>query len=168
MYEKKIEKDSDDFWHWKLTLKIRFLHFLLAIFGHLKRSHKKIKSIFCNQSNHTFNLKCFLSNSVNMMKNLTGVYKLSIEYSVFIYLWLWCFDLVKHDIWWGRPGANKGQMLIFTRPGIPAFCDTSKQKETSMITNRQLVKENQRNESQCHCKQAFSLEEQSSHECHKF
>ena len=60
-------------------------------------------------------------------------------------------------------------MLIFTRPGIPAFCDTSKQKETSMITNRQLVKKMfQRTESQYHCKPAFSLKEQSSHECRKF
>ena len=26
--EKKIEKDYDDFWHWKLTFKVEFLHFL--------------------------------------------------------------------------------------------------------------------------------------------
>ena len=28
--EKKIEKDSDDFWHRKLTLKVKFWHFLTA------------------------------------------------------------------------------------------------------------------------------------------
>ena len=25
---KKIEKDSDDFWHWKFSFKVEFLHFL--------------------------------------------------------------------------------------------------------------------------------------------
>ena len=28
--EKKIEKNSDDFWHRKLTLKVKFWHFLTA------------------------------------------------------------------------------------------------------------------------------------------
>ena len=34
-------KDSDDFWRWKLTLKIRFWHFMTAIFGHLTSLMKK-------------------------------------------------------------------------------------------------------------------------------
>ena len=38
---KKYQKDSDDFWRWKLTLKIRFWHFLTAIFGHLTSFMKK-------------------------------------------------------------------------------------------------------------------------------
>ena len=29
-YKKKVEKDSDDFWHRKLTLKVKFWHFLTA------------------------------------------------------------------------------------------------------------------------------------------
>ena len=29
-YEKKVEKDSDDFWHRKLTLKVKSCHFLTA------------------------------------------------------------------------------------------------------------------------------------------
>ena len=40
-YENFFYKDSDDFWLWKLTLKIRFWHFLTAIFGHLTSLMKK-------------------------------------------------------------------------------------------------------------------------------
>ena len=34
-YKNFFYKDLDDFWRWKLTLKIRFWLFLTAIFGHL-------------------------------------------------------------------------------------------------------------------------------------
>jgi len=61
--------DSDDFWHWKMTMKIRFWHFLTAIFGHLiglmKKSNPFLWSVqSCLQS------EMFLSNSIDVMKNL--------------------------------------------------------------------------------------------------
>ena len=39
------KKDSNNFWRWKLTLKIRFWHFLKSILGHLTSLMKKFKSI---------------------------------------------------------------------------------------------------------------------------
>ena len=62
-------KDSDDFWRWKLTLKIRFWHFLTAIFGHLRSLVKKSKAFLWSVQSY-LQSEMFLSNSVDMMKNL--------------------------------------------------------------------------------------------------
>ena len=40
--EKKIQKDSDDFWHRKLTLKVRFRHFLTTPVNICESQIKKI------------------------------------------------------------------------------------------------------------------------------
>ena len=67
--ESFFRKDSDDFWRWKLTLKIRFWHFLTAIFGHLKSLMKKSNPFLWSVQSY-LQSEMFLSNSVNMMKNL--------------------------------------------------------------------------------------------------
>ena len=59
----------DDFWRWKLTLKIRFWRFLTAIFGHL-RSLRKKSMPFLWSVQTWLQSEMFLSNSVDMMKNL--------------------------------------------------------------------------------------------------
>ena len=66
---KKNRKNSDDFWHWKLTLKIRFWHFLTAIFGHLTSLMKKSNPFLWSVQSY-LQSEMFLSNSVDMMKNL--------------------------------------------------------------------------------------------------
>ena len=59
----------DDFWRWKLTLKIRFWHFLTAIFGHITSLIKK-SNLFLWSVQSLLQSKMFFSNSVDMMKNL--------------------------------------------------------------------------------------------------
>ena len=67
--EKIFLNDSDDFWRWKLTLKIRSWHFLTSIFGHLTSLKKKSNPFLWSvQSYHQSEM--FLSNSIDMMKNL--------------------------------------------------------------------------------------------------
>ena len=79
-------KDSDDFWHWKLTLKIRFWHFLTAIFGHLTSLMKK--SIPYSWSVQSWlQSEMFLSNSVDPMKYLSQV----------ILIWLYCSRVICHS-----------------------------------------------------------------------
>ena len=41
--KKKIEKDSDDFLHWKLTLNVKFWHFLTA--HHQSKTQNSIISL---------------------------------------------------------------------------------------------------------------------------
>ena len=64
-------KYSDDFWRWKPTLKIRFWHFLMAIFGHLTSLMKKSNPVLWSVQSY-LQSEMFLSNSVDMMKNLPG------------------------------------------------------------------------------------------------
>ena len=62
-------KDSDDFWCSKLNSKIRFWHFLTAIFGHLTSLMKKSKTFLWSVQSY-LQSEMFLSNSVDMMKYL--------------------------------------------------------------------------------------------------
>ena len=69
-------KNPDDFWRWKLTLKIRFWHFLMAIFGHLTSLMKKSNPFLWSVKSY-LQSEMFLSNSVDMMKNLLMYYEFS-------------------------------------------------------------------------------------------
>ena len=71
-----FQKDSDDFWHWKLALKIRFWHFLTAIFGHLTSLMKKSNPFLWSVQSYVQS-EMFLSNSIDMMKNLRWVFYLA-------------------------------------------------------------------------------------------
>ena len=64
-----FQKDSDDFWHWKSTLKIRFWHFLTSIFGHLTSLMKKSMP-FLWSVQLWLQSEMFLSNSIDLMKKL--------------------------------------------------------------------------------------------------
>ena len=68
-------ESSDDFWHWKLTLKIRFWHFLTAIFGHLTSLMKKSNPFLWSVQSY-LQSEMFLSKSIDMMKNLPPMVKL--------------------------------------------------------------------------------------------
>ena len=72
-YKYFFYKDSDDFWRWKLTLKIRFWHFLTAIFGHLTSLMKKSNAFLWSVQSY-LQSEMFLSNSVDVMKNLLTPY----------------------------------------------------------------------------------------------
>ena len=63
----------NDFWSWKLTLKIRFWHFLTAIFGHLTSLMKKSNSFLWSVQLY-LQSEMFLSNSVDVMKNLPKLF----------------------------------------------------------------------------------------------
>ena len=67
-----FHKDSDDFSRWKLTLKIRFWHFLTSIFGHLTSLMKKSMP-FLWSVELWLQSEMFLSNSIDMIKNLSEV-----------------------------------------------------------------------------------------------
>ena len=70
-YKNFFYKDSDDFWRWKLTLKVRFWHFLTAIFGHLTSLMKKSNAFLWSVRSYLqLQSEMFLSNSVDVMKNL--------------------------------------------------------------------------------------------------
>ena len=62
----------DDFWCWNLTLKIRFWHFLTAIFGHLTSLRKK-SNPFLRSVQSYLQSEMVLSNSVDMMKPYSGL-----------------------------------------------------------------------------------------------
>ena len=59
----------DDFECWKLTLKIRFWHFLKAIFCHWISLMKKSNPFLWSVQSY-LQSEMFLSNSIDMMKNL--------------------------------------------------------------------------------------------------
>ena len=73
--EKIFWNDSDDFWWWKLTLKIRFWHFLTAIFGHLTSLMNKSNAFLWSVQSY-LQSEMFLSNSVVLMKYLLLQYGL--------------------------------------------------------------------------------------------
>ena len=64
-----FQKGSVNFCCWKLTLKIRFWHFLTSFFGHLTSLMKKSNPFSWSVQSY-LQSEMFLSNSVDMMKNL--------------------------------------------------------------------------------------------------
>ena len=121
---KRNQKDLDDFWLWKLSLKIRFWHFLTAIFGHLTSLMKKSNAFLWSAQSY-LQSEMFLSNSVDVMKYLpldvwllAGKIRCLATHSTLNQNLIFCFILNLRTLLIGLCTKTKAKTFCFYWPSL--------------------------------------------------